>query len=166
MNGMNTTTKAIVGIVMAVVVLYGGYRIYHHVTYKTPAAMPITSAMPQASRSPQAMANSVYKMMAMKAPASGNYLTDEKGMTLYTSNKDTAGVSNCTGTCITNWPAYGPKTMTAQNTWPTGVTVITRSDGTFQYALNGMPLYYWIQDKAPGDTTGNGVNGFTVAVAK
>ena len=35
---------------------------------------------------------------------------------------------------------------------------ITRSDGTMQVTYNGWPLYYWAQDKAPGDTTGQGVN--------
>jgi predicted lipoprotein with Yx(FWY)xxD motif len=33
-----------------------------------------------------------------------------------------------------------------------------RDDGTIQVTYQGMPLYYWIDDEAPGDTTGQGVN--------
>jgi hypothetical protein len=34
---------------------------------------------------------------------------------------------------------------------------ITRTDGTQQLTYNDIPLYYWINDKAPGDTTGQDV---------
>src|SRR4029079_17665844 len=33
------------------------------------------------------------------------YLVGPTGMTLYTFDRDTAGTSNCTGQCATNWPA-------------------------------------------------------------
>ena len=50
---------------------------------------------------------------------------------------------------------------------PDGLTgdlsVITRDDGSKQVAYKGLPLYFWQNDKAPGDVTGNGVGGFTVA---
>jgi predicted lipoprotein with Yx(FWY)xxD motif len=36
--------------------------------------------------------------------------------------------------------------------------VIQRADdSTFQVTYNGMPLYYWVEDMAPGDATGQGV---------
>jgi predicted lipoprotein with Yx(FWY)xxD motif len=38
-------------------------------------------------------------------------------------------------------------------------TVIKRNDGTYQWAHMGQPLYTWIKDKKPGDTTGDGVRG-------
>jgi predicted lipoprotein with Yx(FWY)xxD motif len=41
---------------------------------------------------------------------------------------------------------------------------ITRSDGTKQVTYNGMPLYGWEQDQQPGDVTGDGLEGFHVAV--
>ena len=36
--------------------------------------------------------------------SAGEILTDAKGMTLYTFDKDTAGTSNCYDKCAVNWP--------------------------------------------------------------
>ena len=158
---MNTTTKAIAAVIILVVVLYGGYRLYHHFTFKQPA-MPVAVA-PTATpmMSPSGAMMSVTKMMTDSKGVS--YMTDENGMTLYTYSKDTTGVSNCTGVCIQNWPAYGPKTAPSPADLPADVTVITRSDGTLQYAWKGMPLYTFVGDKKAGDVTGDGVNGFALA---
>ncbi len=95
----------------------------------------------------------------------GKILTDAKGMTLYFYAKDTAGTSACTGGCATNWPpltATGTPTASADATGT--LSVITRADGSKQVAYNGKPLYTYIKDTAPGDTTGQGVGGvWTVA---
>jgi predicted lipoprotein with Yx(FWY)xxD motif len=32
-----------------------------------------------------------------------------------------------------------------------------RTDGTMEVTYNGWPLYYWVNDKKPGDTTGENV---------
>jgi predicted lipoprotein with Yx(FWY)xxD motif len=37
-------------------------------------------------------------------------------------------------------------------------TVITRDDGTQQWAVKGKPVYFWFKDSKPGDKTGDGVN--------
>jgi predicted lipoprotein with Yx(FWY)xxD motif len=92
------------------------------------------------------------------ATTSNGILVGEKSMTLYTYDKDTAnsGKSVCNDKCATNWPplkaAAGAKGM---GNW----TVISRDDGTTQYAYKGQPLYYFIKDKAAGDKTGDGVGG-------
>ena len=88
----------------------------------------------------------------------GPVLATSGGMTLYTFAKDTApGKSACNGPCAHNWPPL----MASADAQPTGKwTVITRDDGSKQWAYDGKPLYGWIRDKAPGDTTGNGfLNG-------
>ena len=36
--------------------------------------------------------------------------------------------------------------------------VITRDDGSKQWAYQGKPLYTWSKDTKPGDSTGDGVN--------
>jgi predicted lipoprotein with Yx(FWY)xxD motif len=90
----------------------------------------------------------------------GQYLADGNGKTLYTYGADTAGKSNCTGSCLTDWPVYKATTTT---NLPANVTIITRSDGSKQYAYKGLPLYYFSGDTSAGMVTGDGVNGFHLA---
>lgn len=85
----------------------------------------------------------------------GKALVDSKGMTLYTFDRDATGKSNCNGQCAQNWPPL----MAAANAAPSGNwTVVTRDDGTKQWAYKGKPLYTWVKDEKPGDVTGDGVN--------
>ena len=100
--------------------------------------------------------NNIY--MSKTDAAKGAFLTDFNGMTLYTYDKDTTGVSNCAGDCLVKWPAY-TSGATAQSTFPENISVITRTDGTKQFAWKGMPLYYWAGDTKAGDVTGDGVGG-------
>jgi predicted lipoprotein with Yx(FWY)xxD motif len=37
-------------------------------------------------------------------------------------------------------------------------SLVTRNDGSKQWAYRGKPLYYWIKDTKPGDKTGDNVN--------
>jgi predicted lipoprotein with Yx(FWY)xxD motif len=89
-------------------------------------------------------------------------------MTLYTYGKDGMDSSACTGGCASSWP---PLTVPAgqQPTAGSGVSgtlaTFARADGTAQVSFNGHPLYLWVGDKAAGDVTGDGVNGFAVATA-
>jgi predicted lipoprotein with Yx(FWY)xxD motif len=87
---------------------------------------------------------------------SSSILTGSNGMTLYNEDTDTNGKSVCNGTCAQNWP---PLTAAADAKPVGDFTVITRDDGTLQWAYKGKPLYFWKGDKQPGDTTGNGVAG-------
>lgn len=89
--------------------------------------------------------------------APSQYGVGANGMTLYTFDKDTKGVSNCTGSCAEIWPPY--TTATTSSTLPANVTLITRTDGSMQFAYKGMPLYYYTGDQKAGDATGDGFNG-------
>ena len=83
------------------------------------------------------------------------------GMTLYAYANDTAGVSNCTGQCATNWPPYLVEPgITLLGAAGVGgqVGTIVRADGSTQLTYNGAPLYTYSKDTKPGDTNGNGVN--------
>ena len=89
--------------------------------------------------------------------AKGKVLTDTKGMTLYTFDKDAGGKSACNGPCATNWP---PLKAAASDKAEGGYTVIKRDDGAMQWAYKGKPLYTWAKDTKPGDITGDGfLNG-------
>lgn len=86
-----------------------------------------------------------------------NYAVSSNGMTLYSFDEDTKGVSSCSGSCAANWPPY--VSSAAASKMPTDVTLITRADGSMQFAYKGMPLYYYAGDKKAGDTNGDGVGG-------
>jgi predicted lipoprotein with Yx(FWY)xxD motif len=81
-------------------------------------------------------------------------LTNDKGMTLYTWDNDKVGVSNCYDKCAVNWP---PALAAAGATADGDFTLVDRTDGTKIWAYKGWPLYLWIKDTKPGDTTGDGV---------
>ena len=82
-------------------------------------------------------------------------LTDAKGMTLYIWDKDAVGVSNCYDQCAVNWPPLLVDASTAvEGDW----TLVDRKDSDKKIvAYKGWPLYLWIKDTKPGDTTGDGV---------
>ncbi len=102
-------------------------------------------------------ATGAYAAPAMTGSTSlGDVLTDEAGMTLYVFKKDSEGVSNCYDGCAANWPPlFAAEMMPAEGDY----TVIERTDGTYQWAYKGEPLYYWVNDNKAGDTTGEGVGG-------
>ena len=96
----------------------------------------------------------IAQTMPASVKVTGGILTDAKGMTLYTWDKDKeSNKSACEGNCIMNWPAL----MAAGNDKDTGDwKVIARPDGSKQIAYKGKPLYYYKDDKAPGDKVGDG----------
>ena len=79
-------------------------------------------------------------------------LTGANDMTLYTYDKDTAGVTNCYDKCAVNWP---PAIADAGAVAEGDFTLVDRTDGTKMWAYDGKPLYFWIKDAKPGDTTGD-----------
>jgi len=105
----------------------------------------------------------IAQTMPASVKVTGGILTDAKGMTLYTWDKDKeANKSACEGNCIMNWPAL----MAAGNDKDTGDwKVIARPDGSKQIAYKGKPLYYYKDDKAPGDKVGDG-KGMVWHIAK
>lgn len=89
----------------------------------------------------------------------GIILVDAKGMTLYTFTNDTANTSNCSGGCLSNWPALTVESaealVTASNL-PGVFSTFDRGDGTLQVAYNGWPLYTFAPDTARGEVNGDG----------
>jgi predicted lipoprotein with Yx(FWY)xxD motif len=84
-------------------------------------------------------------------------------MTLYTFDRDVSSRSNCNGPCAANWPPLkAGDGGQASGDW----SIITRDDGSKQWAYKGKPLYMWAKDQKPGDTTGNGVNNNAWHVAQ
>ncbi len=90
-----------------------------------------------------------------KSDSGQTVLADSKGMTLYTFDMDkTPGKSACNKDtkCTDYWPPLmAPADAKDKGDW----TVVTRDDGTKQWAYKGKPLYTFVADKKPGDTNGN-----------
>jgi len=108
-----------------------------------------------------AQAAGEYGPLQVVDSSAGKGLADEKGMTLYTYDKDEKGKSNCSGECAEYWP---PAKASA-DAKPTGdLTLIKRDDGTMQWADEGKPLYTFAQDKKAGEVKGDGKNGVWHAV--
>jgi predicted lipoprotein with Yx(FWY)xxD motif len=99
----------------------------------------------------------------VSASADGAYLVGPDGMTLYTFDLDSPGQSACTSAdCSGAWPALtvsGGASPTAGDGVTGTLTTFDRGNGIMQVQYNDKPLYGFIGDSAPGDTTGDGVNG-------
>ncbi len=84
-------------------------------------------------------------------------LTNARGYTLYWFAPDTSGKSTCYGTCATYWPPVtGTPVAGAGVTGKVGT--IKRTGGATQVTYEGHPLYTYIGDSAPGQSTGNDIN--------
>lgn len=93
---------------------------------------------------------------------SNDVVTGSNGMTLYVFDQDVAGSgkSTCNGPCAANWPPLIASDFAVNSEGGSAdLTLIKRDDGKQQWALKGKPLYYWVNDKKPGDKTGDGVKG-------
>ncbi|VVD81836.1 COG4315 family predicted lipoprotein [Pandoraea soli] len=87
--------------------------------------------------------------------AMGGMMVDGQNRTVYTFDKDVAGSgkSTCNGPCAAAWPPV----MAAPGAKAEGdYTVVTRDDGTMQWAYKGKPMYRFSKDTAQGDMKGNG----------
>jgi predicted lipoprotein with Yx(FWY)xxD motif len=94
---------------------------------------------------------------------SNDVMTNSAGMTLYSFDKDVglSGKSVCNGACATNWPPFmAGASDQASGDW----SIVTRDDGSRQWAYSGKPLYLWSKDQKPGDKTGDGFNNAWHAV--
>jgi predicted lipoprotein with Yx(FWY)xxD motif len=87
----------------------------------------------------------------------GTFLTDKRGMALYTSKNDDVGISNCHDECIDIWQVLWTQGNIAFGEGVDGeLGIIERTDGPWQVTYDDQPLYFYAGDEAPGDTNGNG----------
>ena len=90
---------------------------------------------------------------APAAPTNG-VLATPSGATVYTFDKDAvgSGKSACNGPCAQAWPPVAAQASdAASGDW----TIVTRDDGSKQWAYKGAPIYTFSKDAKPGDTTGD-----------
>jgi predicted lipoprotein with Yx(FWY)xxD motif len=135
--------------------------------YKAQAAGPIPGTTTAPMASPKTVVSGEAEIDVATAPKLGQILVDGKGMTLYIFTKDEPGKSNCDASCLAKWPPLltqgSPKLGAGVDASLVGSAVL--ADGTKIVTYNQMPLYYWIKDVKPGDTTGEGVGSVWYVVS-
>jgi predicted lipoprotein with Yx(FWY)xxD motif len=92
----------------------------------------------------------------------GRILVDSKGITLYDFPPDKGITSVCYGACAALWPpliTHG-KPMAGRGVRASLLGSTKRKDGKLQVTYAGHPLYYFVTDRKPGQTTGQGVDQF------
>lgn len=92
----------------------------------------------------------------------GTFLTDGSGRTLYLFAADHGATSTCTGACASAWPPFTTKGTPAASGQARAsmLGTISRGGGEKQVTYAGHPLYYFAGDTSPGQTKGEGSNGF------
>lgn len=92
----------------------------------------------------------------------GRILVDSRGITLYDFVPDKGGKSVCYGACAALWPpliTHG-KPIAGHGVRRSLLGTTKRKDGKLEVTYGGHPLYYFVSDRSPGQTTGQGVNQF------
>jgi len=113
-----------------------------------------------ASESADAMADTV--TVASAETDAGPSLVGPDGLTLYIFTSDTDGTSTCYDDCAALWPPFeldAGATLEAGDGVTGEIGTTERDDGTTQVTYEGMPLYFYASDAAPGEATGEGVSG-------
>jgi predicted lipoprotein with Yx(FWY)xxD motif len=91
----------------------------------------------------------------------GPIMVGPEGMTLYMFANDGPGESACYDSCATTWPPFLVEdgAVAGEGVDPSLLGTTERTNGDLQLTYNGMPLYYYAPDSAPGDTNGQGIGG-------
>ncbi len=97
-------------------------------------------------------------MVATADSSLGTILVDGEGMTLYLFTQDTPNTSVCFDQCLEAWPVLEGEPTAGEGVDDSLLGSFERDDGTVQATYDGWPLYYFAQDQAPGDVTGQAVN--------
>jgi predicted lipoprotein with Yx(FWY)xxD motif len=92
----------------------------------------------------------------------GRILVDSKGITLYDFVKDKGTTSACYGACAALWPPLltSGKPVAGPGVRASLLGTTKRKDGKLEVTYGGHALYYFVTDRKPGQTTGQGVNQF------
>ena len=133
---------------------------------RLPHAAAATLAAVIATTAVAAAATSTPTVKAVQNAAVGKKIVVEakRGRTLYYLTGDTKGHKCSTATCTGFWPPLTVKSLHTKVVKGNGITgkltVFKRSDGKFQVALRGKPLYRYAGDSAKGNANGEGIQSF------
>ncbi len=93
-------------------------------------------------------------LLCLAIPAFAAPMTAANGMTVYTFDKDSGGVSACYEACAQTWPHVPADAVSGAD-----FGSVERKDGAKQATYQGKPIYFFKGDAQPGDTKGDGIGG-------
>lgn len=100
--------------------------------------------------------------ISLKQTALGHTLVDATGRTLYLFAGDKPNVSTLPSAGKAVWPPFTatihPRAMSGALAARIGT--VTNGRGNAQITYGGHPLYYYVGDRGPGQTQGQGLNQF------
>jgi predicted lipoprotein with Yx(FWY)xxD motif len=101
-------------------------------------------------------------LVALKATALGSVLVDGRGRTLYLFERDRNGVSACNTACMKYWPVLASRGTphAGRGVHQSLLRVTAARNGRSQVIYAGHPLYTFVGDKQPGQTSGEGLTNF------
>jgi predicted lipoprotein with Yx(FWY)xxD motif len=85
---------------------------------------------------------------------SATIVTARNGMTLYVFDRDKNGVPTCYDNCAKQWPPY---LSTGGENRGAGWGTVKRKGGAMQWTYHNRPVYFYADDKKPGDANGDRV---------
>jgi len=107
-------------------------------------------------------ASATIAVVHVRATSLGSTLVAANSKTLYMFAHDTSTKSTCSGSCASYWPPLvttgKPKAGPGAHAALLGTT--HRADGTLQVTYHGHPLYFFVNDKKAGATSGEGLKAF------
>jgi predicted lipoprotein with Yx(FWY)xxD motif len=114
-------------------------------------SIALTAALAAVLVTPAAAATTTVKVHKSRY---GQILVDGQGRTLYLFTRDRGAKSRCYGACARAWPPFlagvdtAPQAAGGADAAKLGTTA--RRGGTAQVTYAGHPLYYYVDDRKPG----------------
>jgi predicted lipoprotein with Yx(FWY)xxD motif len=126
------------------------------------AAVVLVFAVTGGSAKQSRPAPSAGQTVGVRQTSLGKTLVDANGRTLYLFRGDRPGVSTVSSAGLAVWPAFTPtaKPHVTGGASSTLISTVTRPGASRQLTYDGHPLYYYVGDRHPGDTRGQGLNEF------
>jgi predicted lipoprotein with Yx(FWY)xxD motif len=100
--------------------------------------------------------------ISVKQTSLGPTLVDANGRTLYLFQGDRPNVSTLSAAGQAIWPPFTATTTprALSGALAGRIGTVTHAGGAAQVTYNGHPLYYYVGDRSPGQTSGQGLNQF------
>ncbi|HYH62230.1 MAG TPA: hypothetical protein VD766_10235 [Solirubrobacterales bacterium] len=118
----------------------------------TPAAVTNASGSAREENKPSGRSSLRGASVKVMNSRYGRMLFDGKGRALYLFTREPTSRSRCYGECAVAWPPFltraKPRAGSGANASLLGTT--RRRDGKTQVTYRGHPLYYYVDDREPG----------------